>query len=177
MIPNEASWREDSDEKVQPVSTEGNASLVRELVDRLLGGGLYTRTALLLLPHKWLGREAEVAARLGIGYINYQDWKSKELTEAHTFLLYSSERLLNEIDDLCSRNQPYSAVLLSSLDLPLSSLNLQHRHTFWEFLFAAFNKRPRALILALPEEAVDALPKGSALDIWKSTGRLVRWSD
>ena len=176
MPPSEEPWIEPSEWNDQNLAVTQDEQLrqVHDLAARLSGGGMYTRSALLLLPFNWVGREDEVAVRLGMGHVNYQAWKLSRLPKSQTYLLYSADRLIAELDDLCAGSHHFGTLLVSALDLPLSALAPDQRQTFWNFLFGAFSKRPRALLLALPVEAGDALPAHTA-ETWHAAERLAGW--
>lgn len=177
MLPIEEQWMEPGEWEGQATTPTVITALepVQELAARLSGGGMYTRTAILLLPHGWVGREDEVAVRLGMGYVDYRAWKLSHLHESQTFLLYSADRLIAELDDVSAESHPFGSLLISLLDLPLSALAPDQRQTFWNFLFGAFSKRLRALLVALPEEANNVLPAHTA-DTWREAERLVSWT-
>jgi hypothetical protein len=147
---------------------------VQALMAQLKGGGLYTRTALLLLPPFWLGREGAIAVRLGTSHVDYQQWKVAQLALGQNFLMYSAERLINELDILCREEQDYATLLVSLFDLPLSALSSAERRKFWNFFFEAFMKRPRAVLLGLPENMTELLPDDLERR-WRSSGRLAYW--
>lgn len=174
MPPNDADWLPTE----LPPQEEGNetdpTAEAREVVSRLNGGGLYTRTALLLLPRDWLGREGEVAVRLGAAHVNYQGWKVERLAPGQNFLMYSAGRLIEELDAMCQEPHPYRTLLVSVFDLPLSALTPAERRAFWIFLFGTFSKRPRAVLLALPQGAA-VLPDDNGQEAWRAAGRLVHW--
>ena len=136
-----------------PITSEAQA-----LVGRLSSGGMYVRTGILQLSEDWVGREAEVAVRLGAEYVSYQEWKVSQLQPMQSFLLLSAQRLIDELDQLCVQYTMRDTLLVSLLDLPLSQLPAAERTKFWQFMHGGFSKRPRALLLALPEQAAAALP-------------------
>ena len=145
------------------------------LVRRLTGGGLYVKTGLLLLPRPWLGREEEVAARLNLGFLDYQDWRVERLRPGERLLRYSAERLVAELDRICAERHEAQHLLLSNLDLPVAALSGEERQKFWSFLHSAFTKRPRALLVAFPQTAEELLPWKADLASWKDQGRLSTW--
>ena len=147
------------------------------LAARLSGGGLYVRTALLLLPPHWLGREGEVAVRLNLSHVSYPTWKTAQLRSDQAFLMYSAERLITELGEICAEKHAHGTLLVSAFDLPLSALKAPERRKFWGFLQGTFIKRPRALLLTFPHEAEFLLPDESDLTRWQSEGRLSRWPD
>lgn len=147
-----------------------------EQVMQLLRSG-YTRTALLLVPQRTLGREGELAVRLGIGHVDYQCWKMTSLDPNQKYLMYSAERFLSELDELCTEHNVYSTVLVSKMDLPLAAVSPDQRRAFWSFLLTTFNKRPRALLLALSHEAAELLLDDTTLSAWLRSGRLARLAE
>lgn len=147
-----------------------------ELARLLNSGGLYVRTALLLLPANWLGREGEIAVKLGVSHVNYQQWKLPQVQAGQAFLMYSAERLIDELDAICREKHARSTLLVSLLDLPLSALHPAERRKFWHFLHGAFSKRARGLVLALPENATTVLPDQTDLQSWHESHRLAHWN-
>lgn len=162
----------DAEEDAQEGPSSGTAE-AQALVHLLGSGGAYVRTGLLLLPKSWLGREGEIAVRLGASHVNYQQWKLSKFSTAQSFLLLSAERLIDELDELCLENHARATLLVSLLDLPLTALRPDERSKFWHFMHGAFSKRPRSLLLALPEMASAALP--SDPEQWQASGRLAHW--
>lgn len=159
-------------EEVAGTGVAGAQALVR----RLTGGGLYVRTGLLLLPQPWLGREAEIAARLNLGLVNYPTWRAAHLRPGERRLRYTADRLIAELDAMCAEPQPVAHLLVANLDLPVAALSGEERRKFWAFLQGAFAKRPRALLVSLPQSAGDLLPWDTELDQWKGQGRLTAWN-
>ena len=147
---------------------------VQAVMAKLEGGGLYTRTALLLLPPFLLGRESAIAVRLGTSHVDYQQWKVTQLVSGQHFLMYSADRLIDELDVLCREEQVYATLLVSLFDLPLSALSPAERRKFWKFFFETFMKRPRAVLLGLPENVTELLPDDLER-LWRSSGRLAHW--
>lgn len=146
------------------------------LARRLVGGGLYVKTGLLLLPRRWLGREAEVAARLNLGHLDYQRWRVARLRPGERLLRLSAERLVAELDAICTERHEAQHLLLSTLDLPVAALSGEERRKFWSFVQSAFSKRPRALLIAFPQDAEELLPWDADLQPWKDQGRLSTWN-
>ncbi|GGO38479.1 hypothetical protein [Deinococcus humi] len=161
-------------EPEEPLPPNPGTAEAETLVKLLSSGGQYVRTGILLLPSEWLGREGEVAARLGISHVNYAGWKAAQLPAPQSFLLLSADRLLGELDELCLESHPHTTLLVSLLDLPLTRLHPAERSKFWQFFCGGFSKRPRALLLALPEAATLALP--AEAEGWQTEGRLAAWS-
>lgn len=159
-------------ESLEQTPTSGTAE-AEALVHLLGGGGAYVRTGVLLLPKPWLGREGEIAVRLGASHVGYQQWKLGQLAPAQSFLLLSAERLIDELDQICLENRSRATLLVSLLGLPLTALRPDERSKFWHFMHGAFSKRPCSLLLALPEMASSALP--SDPEQWQESGRLAHW--
>lgn len=157
---------------VTGVSTEEVEALVR----RLTGGGLYVKTGMLLLPRRWLGREKEVAARLNLEHLDYQSWRVERLRPGERLLRYSADRLVAELDVICSEPHKVRHLLLSNLDLPVAALSGEERRKFWAFLHSAFTKRPQGLLVAFPQAAEELLPWDADLAQWKDQGRLCTWN-
>lgn len=146
------------------------------LVRRLTRGGLYVKTGLLLLPRLWVGREKEVAARLNLGHLDYQSWRVAQLRPGERLLRYSADRLIAELDAICTARHEAQHLLVSNLDLPVAALSGEERRKFWTFLHSAFTKRPRALLAAFPEAAEELLPWDTDLAQWKDQGRVSTWN-
>lgn len=168
----EAMWETEANDTT-PQTANPDMADAEALVHLLASGGLYVRTGLLLLPAHWLGREGEIAVRLGATHVNYQQWKANRLAEGQTFLLLSPERLIDDLDQLCLESHARTTLLISLLDLPLTALHPAERTRFWEFLHGTFSKRSRYLLLALPDTAIAALPAG--LRRWQAGGRVAHW--
>ena len=95
------------------------------------------------------------------------------MAEGQTFLLLSPERVIDDLDQLCLESHARATLLISLLDLPLTALYPAERTRFWHFLHDAFGKRPRHLLLALPDTATAILP--SELEQWQADGRVAHW--
>ncbi|PNY80834.1 hypothetical protein [Deinococcus koreensis] len=174
MRSSDANWLLSEELQSEAVAQTDGAAQARSVVALLNGGGLYTRTALLVLPLGWLGREGEISARLGIAHVHYQQWKLERISPDQSYLLYSAERLIAELDALCGEPYPYGTLLVSVFDLPLAALVPAELRKFWNYLFGTFSKRPRGVMLALPDGA-PILPTETDLEGWQAAGRLARW--
>ena len=173
MPQSETDWLSAESPDPQQANSDAEPS---EVVRLLNGGGLYVRTGLLLLPQKWLGREGELAVKLGVSHVNYQQWKTPQIQAGQSFLMYTAERLADELDALCQQKHPRSTLLVSLLDLPLTALHPAERRKFWQFMYSAFGKRPRGLLLTLPERT-SVLPDETDLENWLESRRLARWNN
>ena len=163
-------------ESREPPGVQSGKAEAEQLVRRLMGGGLYVKTGVLLLPRPWLGRESEVAARLNLGRLDFQHWRAARLQPGERILRYTAERLLAELDVICKEQHQTEHLLIANLDLPVAALNGEERKKFWDFLNNAFSKRRRALLMTFPTQATELLPWETDLKHWKDQGRLAAWA-
>lgn len=147
----------------------------RELVSLLTAHALRYSTGLLFLTLPWLGREQEIAARLGAGYVSYQEFLLRRLAPDQRYLALTWQQVIGEdLDTIVRGPSPDgSCVVVANADIVLSALRSEERHSFWENLREIF--RPsRGLLLALPEDS-RRLISSSERARWFQMGRAAIW--
>lgn len=152
------------------------------LIRLLRGPALRCRTGILLLPLADLGREPDLAARLGIGCVDYARALANALPPGAVFVPLSAETEESRLDALASDETGEAGggtdcLLVYNLDLALAKLDPAERARLWSNLQSRFPNRRRALLLALPDPATHLLPATSDLAAWHETHRVARLSD
>ncbi len=145
-----------------------------ELVRLLQRPVLRIRTGVVLLPAGLLGREPELATRLGLQAVDWRDRKLKKLSPESRYLALSSEKLLEDLREIVEDSSlPGSCLWVYNADLLLSALQYGERERFWSFLRLNF-KQFRGLLLSLPERATH-LFSSVERDSWHQDNRLAEW--
>lgn len=147
---------------------------IREMTARVCGSTLVCRTGILLLPKPYLGREESLAVKLGLEPIDYPAWLQTQMYSGARFLRLTQEKLLQDIDIICSARYRFNCVLLFNFDLAVAYLEYLERPYLWEFLRDRFKKRPNGLIVTMPEQAQKLLPIETEQEIWSRGKRLTR---
>lgn len=147
------------------------------LVTRLGAIGLRHRSGLLCLPPHRLGREPEVAARLGVGYQDYRQWLLEQLAPGQRYLGFDWRQLIgHDLDGILSNAQPdRRCLLVSNFDLGVCALTAEDRQEFWTYLRESY--RPAwGLLLALPHRS-QRLIVDKELELWGADDRLAIWDE
>jgi hypothetical protein len=148
-----------------------------QLVEFLRGASLHNRSGILLLPPSWLGREPEIAMRLGISYADERERVLQQLTPGQRYLGMGWEDFISKgLEGLASDARPDGdCVLVANADLLLSSFETADRRLFWSFLYERY--RPTwGVLLALPGETRRLMMETERSD-WTSAGRLSIWEE
>jgi len=148
-----------------------------QLVTILRGKSLRNRTAVLLLPPSWFGREREIATRLGISFKDERDMLLSNLAPGQRYLGQTWRDLIaQQMDDLDRGSRPDGdCVLVANVDILLSSFLAADRRHFWAFLREAY-KPSWGLLLVLPNETRRVMTPAERSD-WASDGRLGVWAE
>lgn len=141
-----------------------------ELIQTLRGGGLMLRTGILLLPPKWVGQEQELAGQLMTNHLDYARWKQPQLRGRFVQLDHNS--VCADLDEISHTPNNTNVWLISNLDLALSYLSFSQRSLCWSFLQNNLRNRPRALVIALPQNATLLLPAQQERNQWIEANRL-----
>ncbi len=147
----------------------------KRLVKLLQGPYLRNRTAVLLLSQAWLGRESDLAARLGISYADHHALLLHSLVPGQRFLGIGWTDLIGgHLDGLVRGTlADGDCILVANIDIALSSLRSEDRHSFWGSLREHY--RPACgLLLVLPERCQRLIPEDE-YERWVSAERLARW--
>ncbi len=145
-----------------------------QLVGCLSGRSLRNRTGILLVPLSWLGREPEIASRLGISFNDERERVLGQLTSSQRYFGQTWKDLAEDLDSMIQNSRPDGrCILVANLDIVLSSLGTDDRSLLWSFLYENY-KPSYGLLLTLPNEA-RRLIKEQELSTWTDTGRLAIW--
>lgn len=147
---------------------------IHEMRERVCGHTLVCRTGILLMPKSQLRREIGIANQLNLEPINYQSWLQERIPNGAKFVRLTHDRILQDIDSICSTQYRFNCVFLYNLDLALAYLEFLERPYVWEFLRDKFKKRPSGLIVAMPEQAHKLLPTDTEQEIWWRGKRIAR---
>ena len=134
---------------------------IRELRDLLRQPGARIGVGVWLMPHQFLGQEAEIAVRLGIEAMDARDAYLKSLPEGARFSGLTrpngSQRLTDLMYDLAHKAYRRDCLLVHTLDLLLLGLEVDERQRFWSDTLDGLPYPRTKLILALPERATETL--------------------
>jgi hypothetical protein len=147
-------------------------NLVKDLVQFLRGATLRTRIGLWRMPLDVLGREADLAVALGVEAVDIRIPLSARLAPGTEFMHLSPVKIVETLDTVASQNGQSDCVLICNLDLLLAAISQQERQQVWRELYDGLPHRPRALLLAIPEQAVHLLPVDEMIDSWRRDRRL-----
>lgn len=148
-----------------------------QLVRYLRTAQLRNRTGILLVLPAWLGREKEIATRLGVGFEDERELVLRRLPSSQRFIERSWKDIITKDIDNIVRNsrQDGGCVLIANVDIILSSFIEADRLRFWEFLFDSY-KPSKRILLTLPNITQRLLP-----DIersrWIDARRLADWPE
>ena len=144
------------------------------LVDLLCSKVLVNRTGLLLVPHSYLGKEADLVAGLNLDSIDICDFYSKRIPEGSKFISLSVGKLIITIEDITNISGLSDAVLVYNLDLLLSKLTQLERHQTWDRLFHAFPHKKRGVLFFMLSKSENLIPDANNLQAWFSNSRAVK---
>lgn len=147
-----------------------------DLVHYLRGPVLRVRTGLWLVPQRFIGREADKTAALGLAPVDIRQPILDGLLPNQTRLRLDPASILRALDTLVDNHLHTDCGLLLNLDLLLASQTSTARDETWELLYSGFPHRSRALLLTMPVAANHLLPKPDKLDQWRRDGRLAESS-
>jgi hypothetical protein len=147
-------------------------SAASELVSLLAGGALRTRTAVLNLGHDQLGQETELAARLQVDLIRTGALLLGDLAPGRRLPTISATLVERLLDRLTNSTGQFRVVLVADFDLCLASMTPPERADLWDNLYGRFSRKPRGLLLALPQAATWLAPT-DGLRRWEQDRRIV----
>jgi hypothetical protein len=146
-------------------------SAAAPLVDTLRQRVLRMRTGVLLLEAALLGKEAELAARLGIAAVDVCSWMLRRIEPQQRFLGIRWEMLINDLAAIAEdRALSGDCVLVYNMDVVLAAVLYDERLRFWNFLRSSFRPH-RGIILALPQGAPHLFDSADRA-CWERDGRL-----
>ena len=143
-----------------------------QLIELLRNRELRCRTGILLLSNEWLGQEPNVAARLGIDYLDYAKVLQEAFSYGTAYVDIDTSSEVNRLDGMASDLTSSDCILIYNIDLALSKLDVYSRYTLWNGVWEKLSNRRVALIIAVPEGARRLLPDTESLEHWVSSGRI-----
>lgn len=148
---------------------------VMELLGRLHDEGRSRRVGLALLSARWIGDEANMAARLahaarGIESLDYAAYLRSRLSPASRFVTVSSAGVEAHLGEL-ARASSGGTLLVTNFDLALCFLSPGAREELWRNLDENFSKSARAILLCVPQ-ASPLGPGGEVEEAWQKAGRV-----
>lgn len=132
-----------------------------------------TRVGLWRSPLDQIGKEAEIAAHLGIEALDISKYYLSGLASGAEFARLSSAKVIQTLDKVASSNGKKDCVLIYNLDLLLAGIKVDERQQVWQNLFNHFPNRPRAIIIFISENASLLLPTENLLEKWQGESRLI----
>ena len=148
------------------------------MVNMLRNRELRCRTALLMIPLSLMGKEAQIAAQLGIDHVDYRQYLLDHLPAGGEFLGLSANKIFGDLDAISNAMSGMDCVLLSNLDLAVAGIPAIDRTSLLkERLFNQLCYRRRGLLIVMPDTGPDV---GALLDqelkqYWMDHDRLVKW--
>lgn len=146
---------------------------LHKLVAYLRQGTPRTRVGLWRSPLSWIGKETDIAISLGVQALDVGAFYSDNLQPGADFARLSSANIIETLDKVASAPGQSNCVLVYNLDLLLAGVPIEHRQQVWQDLFNKFPHRLRAVVIMLPETALQLLPTEQLLEKWKNENRLV----
>lgn len=145
----------------------------QELVKLLTGPRLRCRTGILLLSRKMLGKEPDLAARLGVDAVDYRECLRSGLPTGTNYVNIDDHTEFKRVDALASAASGSPCILVYNADIAISKLEHSARELFWDALLQRMIKRRHAVVFAMPEMAGHLLPR---LDVWEQSERVAIYS-
>ncbi len=150
----------------------------RELVLSLKRKELRCRTGVLSLATAALGSESEIAAALGVEYLDY-GVRLKALVPADSkFVSVDLPRLVEDLDALANAKTGETCVLVANFDLAVTRLKTDEARVLWQALLADFPHKTRALLFCVPDHAEGSFcfPDSKIRALWRESGRFAEWN-
>jgi hypothetical protein len=144
----------------------------QEVVFLLSGPSLVHRVGLWLYPQHRLGKENDEAARLWIDAVDIRKTFLESLPIETNFTDLSYQTIIESIESLQSVDKGTKCLLIYNFDVLISYLTYAERKHIWETFLNGYPHRPKALLIVVPENAIQLLPSQRQLDIWNNEGRL-----
>jgi hypothetical protein len=121
---------------------------------------------------EYLGQEADEAVRLGLEALDLSKYWLDNLPEGTRFIGLTPNKLLECLDEIAEISGGNDCVLIYNFDLLLAHLKQSERKILWDGLYSYMHHRTRALLIVMPETAVDLLPPSGDLIHWSQENRL-----
>ncbi len=143
------------------------------LVNYLRLGTARTRIGLWRVPLAKLGTEQEIAINLGIQAIDISKSYLERLPDGTKVVKATCSKVIDSIDSIASSVGPSDCVLIFNFDLLLAKLKIEETQQVWIDLFNHLPNRLRAILIMMPETALQLLPSDTLLEKWEKEGRLI----
>lgn len=153
---------------------EVDLAALLELVDYLRHGRARTRVGLWCAPPEAVGKETEIAVRLGAEPLDVSSYYLDHLPPGAKFARLSAAKVIETLDSIASATGRCDCVLVFNLDLLLAGLTADTRQEVWGYLFNGLPNRLRPLIIMLPGSASELMPDEDQLGKWREEGRLIQ---
>ena len=149
----------------------------KTLVARLRTNELRCRTGVLLIPEPCLGKEAEIAARLGIQYVDFASYILEHAPIGGEFLHLSVSILFTYFDNIANEHSGMDCVLISNTDVAAMRLTSADREQLWTCLLQDFPHRRKAILLGIPghKEGIIVLQEEIIRSKWEQSHRMATW--
>jgi len=149
-----------------------NSSKLEDVIALLRSNKLRVRIGLWLMPMQTLGREKEMAVRLGVDASDARQPILDSLVKGQRYLGLDDSVVLSAIDHIANTNMMTDCSLVYNLDLLLARLTVAERDTFWNQLLQGLPHRPRSLLIGMPVDAQELAPQTNYLESWRRDQRL-----
>ena len=149
----------------------------RELVGSLRQGVLRCRTGVLSLATPFFGTEAQIAAVLGVEYLDYRVRLQTLIPPDSSFVHLDLPRLIGDVDAIANSNTGETCVLVANFDLALARLATDDVRSLWRVLLTDFPHKTRALLFCVPSHAGASfcIPDTSLYSLWRESDRFAEW--
>lgn len=145
----------------------------RALVEQLGKPILRNRVGLWISGRRYWADAANVAAQLNVDAMDVAAEFIKRLPQGARYSDLNASRVIMLLDEIASGSGTSTCVLIYNLDLLLAGIDYAENQVVWRSLWHSFPYRRRALLLIVPNMAVDLLPASNELAFWQRDGRLV----
>ena len=149
----------------------------KQLVKTVRSQGLRSRTGVLALDTCDLGRESEIAAQLGVEYLDYRIRLLSNAPDGSQFLGISLASIVQDLDAIGNELFGEVCVLLAHFDVAVSYLGSDERNNLWRRLFTDFPYRTRRLVFCVPayQQASYTIPDLTVRKLWRESDRYAIW--
>ena len=147
-------------------------SPVNNLVELLRSPSLRVRIGIWLMPLIYLGRETDEAAKQLLEPIDMCQIWLKTIPERSNFIGLTPKKFLIRLDAIAQKVDSNDCALVYNADFFLAHFKQVERQSVWEYLYDAMPHRPRALLISLPETALNLLPSIESLNHWSRENRI-----
>ncbi|SRR5258706_5724880 len=145
-------------------------TLPYNLVALLQSDKLRDRVGLWLMPLAWVGGESNESTRLRVASCDLKDTLLETLPAETRYSGLNAKKILELLQSI-AKQQP-RCTLVYNVDVLFTRLKHQERLQVWDQLYNGFPHYPCALLIAIPETAVNPLSLSGALEKWQADGRL-----